>query len=423
MIQKPFYYLWSTQTTSNAADVIYTMALTVLVLDQTNSLISAVLVPLLRSGAQMLSGLLAPLMLSKYRLPRLLLLSQVGQFLLFVLLSLYLWKYSAAPVFGIVFVLIFVMSFLDGWTTPVRNALVPRLVTQEQGLLKANSLLSVSDQIVQFAGWGLSGLIVSQLGAGNTLLLAAVMYGVAAIFTLAVREPEDAAAGVAASMQAAAHEAAAAAPASSKWHTLTEGWKLIWRTPRLRVLTFMDMIDMLGGSVWVGAFTLAFVQVALGQGEEWWGFINASYFAGTVSGGFLVLALVRKIGGRFLPAMLTGMAGYGLLTAVYAVNSKPSVALVLVLLMGPFAELAVVNRRTLIQQSADRNQLPKVLSAQSTLLALVFCISLLGMAWLAELLGIVNLYLFAAVLTLLALVVGVLYRKAFASQPLGSPAE
>lgn len=119
---------------------------------------------------------------------------------------------------------------------------------------------------------------------------------------------------------------------------------MIWRMPNLRLLTFMDMIDMLGGSVWVGAFTLAFVQTALGQGEEWWGFINAAYFAGSVGGGLVVLALARAIGSRFLAAMLVGMAGYGILAAVYAINTHPFLALILVLLMGPFAELSVINR-------------------------------------------------------------------------------
>lgn len=419
-MSRPFYYLWTTQTAANAADVLYIMALTVLVLNQTNSLVSAALMPLMRSFAQMISGLIAPLLINRFRLPSLLLLSQSGQFLLFIVLAVYLQIQGSDASLILVFALVFVMSFLDGWTVPTRNALVPRLVPNEQSLLKANGLISVSDQVVQFAGWGLSGIVVAMLGPSPTLLVTAVIYGLAAAFTLGVKEPAE-------SGDSAAHATTAASGMSgtdgtsstsattgpSRWHTLTEGWKTIWRMPRLRLLTFMDIIDMLGGSVWVGAFTLAFVQTALGQGEEWWGFINAAYFAGTVSGGLLVLALVRTIGDRFLSAMLIGMAGYGLLTAVYAVNTEPYIALILVLLMGPFAELSIVNRRTLIQRSVGKLMLPKVLSAQASLLHLVFCISLLGMAGLAEWFGIVNLYLLAAVLTIVAFIVGVLGRRSF----------
>ncbi|WP_342547998.1 MFS transporter [Paenibacillus sp. FSL P2-0089] len=418
LLTRSFFYLWTTQTAANAADVLYIMALTVLVLDRTDSLVSAALMPLMRSSAQMVSGFIAPLLINRIKLPSLLLISQTGQFLLFVLLALYLQLNGAAASLTLVFALVFVMSFLDGWTVPARNALVPRLVTREEGLLQANGLISVSDQVVQFAGWGLSGLLVAFLGPSPALLLTAAIYGLAAAFTLGVREPAEAMD----QMQGQPAGLEPVSPSSSKWKTLTEGWQVIWRMPRLRMLTFMDIIDMLGGSVWVGAFTLAFVQVALKQGEEWWGFINAAYFAGTVGGGLLVLSAVRLIGNRYLGAMLIGMAGYGLLTMVYALNTQPYIALVLVLLMGPFAELSVINRRTLIQRSTSKQMLPKVLSAQASLLHLVFCISLLVMAGLAERFGIVNLYLLAAVLTSLALVVGLLGRRAFRDEPESSAA-
>ncbi|WP_427052359.1 MFS transporter [Paenibacillus sp. TC-CSREp1] len=410
-LTRPFYYLWTTQTAANAADVLYIMALTVMVLDRTNSLVSAALLPLIRSGAQMLSSLVAPLLIQRFQLSRLLLLSQTGQFLLFICLALYLQLNGDSSSLMLVFSLIFVMSFLDGWTTPARNALIPRLVTHEQGLLKANGLMSVSDQVVQFAGWGLSGVIVAWIGSSPTLMVTAIIYGLAAAFTIGVQEPNHADSLAKSKLQKSA--GITAETGTNRWQTLTEGWKMIWQTPRLRVLTFMDMIDMLGGSIWVGAFTLAFVQVALGQGEEWWGFINAAYFAGTIGGGLLVLALAKVIGRRYFGVMMLGMAGYGVLTAIYAMNSQPLAALILVMLMGPFAELAMINRRTLIQSSVAAPMLPKVLSAQSSMMHLVFCISLLGMAWLAEYIGIVNLYLFAAALTILAIVAGLLNYRAF----------
>ncbi|WP_151735044.1 MFS transporter ['Paenibacillus yunnanensis' Narsing Rao et al. 2020] len=406
---KAFYYLWGTQTAANAADVLYIMALTVLVLDHTGSLISATLVPLFRSLSQMLSGLLAPLLIYRYRLPRLLLLSQAGQFLFFTVMSVYLGIQGTGASLLVVFPLIFAMSFLDGWTVPARNALVPRLSGTREGLLKANGLLSVSDQVVQFAGWGLSGLVIAWIGTGPTLLVTAVIYGLAALLTLQVREPADGRDGTrVAARENAAEPGEAAAP---RLALLTEGWRIIWHTGSLRALTAIDAIDMLGGSVWVGAFMLAFVQQALGQGEEWWGFINAVYFAGTVGGGLLVIAMVRRIGNRLLPFMLAGMAGYGILTFLYAVNTVPYTALVLVLIMGPFAELSAVTRRTLVQRSVSSGQLPKVLSAQAALMHLFFCISLLGMAWVAETFGIVKLYLFAAVLTCSAVLIGMLYAR------------
>lgn len=462
LLRKPFYYLWGTQTAANAADVLYIVALTVLVLNQTDSLISATFVPLFRAASQMISGFIAPLLIDRFRLPSLLLMSQTGQFLFFTTLAVYLGVSGDGASLAVIFPLVFLMSFLDGWTVPVRNALVPRLVNADAGLLKANGYISVSDQVVQFAGWGLGGLVVALIGSGPTLLFTMMIYGVAAVLTLWVKEPVNDSQGEAssgadgtgvsspeqvqasidttdgtrmASVDKTANETGTASTETAstdkvaqsveaeqplpedrtKWSTLLEGWTMIWRMPKLRVLTFMDVIDMLGGSVWVGAFMLAFVQQVLQQGEEWWGFLNAGYFAGTVAGGVLVIALVKRINAYLFPAMLFGMIVYSVLTLFYAFNTQPYSALGLVLVYGPFVQLTVVTRRTLIQRSVDKMGLPKVMAAQAALLHFIFCISLLVMAWIAETFGIVNLYLFASGLTCLAALTGVVFRRTFTS--------
>ncbi|MMZ63767.1 hypothetical protein D1872_260430 [compost metagenome] len=187
----------------------------------------------------------------------------------------------------------------------------------------------------------------------------------------------------------------------------------LWKSPRLRSLTFMDATDMLGGSVWAGAFLLVFVNEILMKDEKWWGYINASYFAGAVLGGLVVVALVERLEKRIFPAMLAGMLGYAAFTAWFALNQYAPLTLLIVLLTGPFTELAAVSRRTLIQRSVGAEMLPKVFSAQSTLLNTIFGLSLLFMSGVAEWFGIVNMYLFAAVISLLAAGVGWMHRKSF----------
>ncbi|MEJ8306553.1 MFS transporter [Saccharibacillus sacchari] len=412
MKRQSFYWLWSSQTMSNAADILYVTALTVLVLQGTESVVSTILVPFFRVFSQIISGFLAPLMLRKFRLPRLMLLSQGGQLLFFAALAWYLHFAEGLPSLFVVFTLVFLMSFLDGWTTPVRNALVPRLV-EKDWLMRANGLISVSDQTVQFAGWGISGVLVAFLGAPQVINIAFGLYMIAFAFTALIREPSRLQA-IGGQLPAATEEHPETdVHTGTRREVLLEGWKLIGRSRKLRALTLIDSIDMLGGSVWIGAFTLLFVQQALGQGEEWWGFINASYFAGAVLGGILVVALVKRLQQRLFDSMLAGIFGYAAITLVYAQTTSPAIALLLVLVMGPFAELSMISRRTLIQQSASENDLPKVLSAQATVLNLIFCASILGTAKLAETIGIVNLYVYAGGMSLLAFAIGIAVRRHF----------
>ncbi|WP_411343060.1 MFS transporter [Paenibacillus sp. WLX1005] len=411
---RSFYYLIGTQTVSNAADIIYIMGLVSFVLAGTDSIMAGVFVPFFRIASQLLSGLIAPLVLTRFYLPRLLLFCQLGQFLIFSVLAAYLWTAGIQASLTLVFTLIFAMSFLDGWTTPARNSLVPRLVDKD-GLLRANGIVSVSDQMIRCAGWAMGGILVAWIGALPTLMLAAVFYAFAMIFTIFIREPHQHTAVHVSSPAPASEEEHIHAKLVEKRHlrTLTEGWKLIWRTRSIRTMIFMDMVDMLGGSVWVGVFMLAFVQQALGQGEEWWGFLNTAYFGGAIGGGLLVVGLVDRLQGREFIAMLSGVAIYSILTIVFALNTIPLLALFIVIAMGPATELAAVSRRTLLQQSVGREQLPKVFSAQDAILNFTFCISLLGMGWVAEQFGIVNLYVLAGLLSICAFGYGLFNRRAF----------
>ncbi len=437
MFKRSFYYLWGSQTLSNTVDVLYLVALTTFILDRTGSVVFATLVPFLRVTAQLFSGLIAPLMVDRYRLPFLLTLSQCGQFILFALLAGYLSPWVGGEQILPVYMIIICISFLDGWTTPARNALLPRLVA-DQALMKANGIVATTDQIVQFAGWAISGVLVAAFGSFPILVAVAVGYGLAMAITLLIEDPtepkrrsvwdvrtgRDQGNRTTGFVELDEDAISGAGPTvlrpPSRWDTLKEGWVVLWKSRRLRSLTLMDMTDMLGGSVWVGAFMLVFVNEILLKDEQWWGYINASYFAGAVIGGLLVVALVERLEKRIFTVMLLGMLGYAILTVWFALNEFAPLALFIVLLTGPFTELAAVSRRTLIQRSASPELLPKVFSAQSTLLNTVFGFSLLFMSGVAEWFGIVNMYLFAAVISVLAAGVGWLNRRAFAMAERGN---
>lgn len=430
MFKKSFYYLWGSQSLSNAADVLYLVALTTFVLDQTGSVVFATLVPFIRVTSQLISGLLAPLMIAQYRLPFLLTLSQCGQFLLFGFMAGYVSPWFGGASLWVLYVFIFGISFLDGWTTPARNALVPRLVADE-ALLKANGIMAATDQIVQFAGWAVSGLAVAVFGSFPILLLVAAGYGVAMLATTVIVDPTEPprrhlmdvrTAAVAETIECQGMEAAAGNMRKpSRRETLKQGWVALWRSPRLRSLTLMEITDMIGGSVWAGAFLLVFVREVLLKGDEWWGYINASYFAGAVLGGLLIVALVARMEKRMFAAMLVGLLGYAVLTFWFALNRSGFLTLLIVLLTGPFTELNGVIRQTFTQRSVDKELLPKVLSAKSALQSFTFGFSVLFMSGVAEIFGIVWVYLLAALLSAISVWVGIASRRAYAAASGGEP--
>ncbi|MDZ4910739.1 MFS transporter, partial [Clostridium perfringens] len=127
------------------------------------------------------------------------------------------------------------------------------------------------------AGYTFTGFLVVRFGHMPTLIMSCVLIWVS-VFSLWI---------AARSMKA--KEPAAAGRAKPSWEGIREGWFYLWRNPTLRIVTMMDMIEGIAGTIWVGAITLVYVKEVLHQGEAWWGFINASYYVGAIVGGLLML--------------------------------------------------------------------------------------------------------------------------------------
>ncbi|WP_025676286.1 MFS transporter [Paenibacillus polymyxa] len=421
MIRRSFYYLWGSQTISNAADIIYMLSVVVLVFSSSNSLMTTILIPLFRLSAQVISGLVAPIVLGRFRLTQVLLFSQFGQFIIFTLLLLYLWIVPEQRSFLFIFVMVFGMSFLDGWTNPARNALVPRLATGE-GLMRANGMVAVSDQVVKCAGWALSGMIVAWLGSLNTLAIASCCYLVAVTVTSFIRDPLDQRESNPESPESSTDAVKPAKEKGSHWKELGEGWKIIWHNRRIRSLMIVDSVDSIGGVSWLGVFILAYVSQVLHRDASWWGFMNASFFSGTILGGLIVVGLVKRLQKNSFLYMLGALLVYVLITIVFALNTIPVAALVLFAVSGLPVQMAGIIRRTLLQTSAPPAQLPKVMAGIDVLTNLAFGLALLFMGWYADRFGMVQVYLLAAAMTTIAVLIGWWYRRDFQEdEPIDHP--
>ncbi|XOS90986.1 MFS transporter [Brevibacillus laterosporus] len=97
----------------------------------------------------------------RFSLSTLLFLSQFAK-TLFLGLLVFVTQWSSFPLL-VSLGLASLISFLDGWATPARNALLPR-IAQPVHLLRLNSLFATTDQVIQFVGWALGGMLVAFLG-------------------------------------------------------------------------------------------------------------------------------------------------------------------------------------------------------------------------------------------------------------------
>ncbi|UPG63969.1 MFS transporter [Metabacillus endolithicus] len=240
--------------------------------EQTGSAMYLAVVPFIITVAKFSSGFIAPLLLDQYRLKSLLVFSQLAKTLLLFTMQMVTITFSWNLV--ITFVLVFCISFLDGWATPARNAMLPRLVHRDD-LIKANSFVATLDQTVQLGGWASGGILVALIGGNQMIWLTLCLFVISTFFMRLLKDDTE---------QIGEEDNTTV---QSKWQSLKEGWLFIWKVPSIRSIHLIYVFEYFASAVWIAAILYVYVEEILGKDQSWWGYINATFFLGLVIGGFL----------------------------------------------------------------------------------------------------------------------------------------
>lgn len=370
MKNKSFTFLWAGQLLANCGDVFYVVGMISAIYGINGSAAVAALFPFTNTMAQFISGFAAPLLIDKVRLKSLLVWSQAGKTLLLLALGLHYFNEAESMNLALVFSLVFLISFLDGWANPAKNAMLPRLVKSNE-LVKANSFVAVLDQIVFTGGWALGGVAVAMAGGGAVLSATILLFMISTVLMVLIRDPLQT------DKQQSANQV-------SKMQSLKEGWGMIWRVPALRSIHIVFVLESVASTVWIAAVIYVYVQEQLQAGEAWWGYINASFFIGMLAGGLVGMKLSSYIGKHLKMAVVSASFIVGIATALFGLTTFPILALVFSMISGVAESLKGVAVQTIVQSSVPVESLPKIYAAQSALIALFFGFSALAVGYIAE---------------------------------------
>lgn len=392
-----FKFLWLGQSLANLADAFYMLAIVTLIYGKTGSAAISAFIPVIRIIAKFISGIISPLFLERFRLLHLLITSQGSQTLLIglLILSIDFWN-NTSSLIVIIWLFIILLAFFDGWTNPARNSLVPRLVKKEQ-LVKANGLLSTSDQTVLLVGWAAGGILVELLGAHQVLWLTAVCFLISTLSLFFIHDPNS--------------KEKVSAKKLSHREALKEGWNLLFNHPVLKRLAVIDFLDYTASSVWIGAITLTFVDKVLHQQHTWWGFLNSSYFLGTMIGGMLVIRYSKHIEKRLYKILIVSGFVSILLKMIFGFVIFPVLSLITIFLLGFPYQAKGVAKKTLYQLHTTLDTMPKVFSAQYALCCVAYGTSCFLMGWIADHFSVQWVYFIAAIASALATLVSYSLKK------------
>lgn len=358
MKRSSFRFLWIGQSLANGGDLFYIIGLLQILYDRTGSATIMTTVPFAITFSRLGGGVVAPWVMDRFPLQKILVSSQGGKsLLLYFLVGFDLQSIS------ILFPLISAIAFLDGWATPTRQALLPRLVSSTE-LVKANSWMAMVDQTVQLGGWAVGGVLAALLGGPALVMGAGILFTISTALMARIQVGER----------------KKSPPIRQKpGPTWSEGWLAIRQIPSLRTVAVIDGLDGLANVVWIAAILYLYVEEVIRQSEVWWGLINAAFFAGLLAGGLLGLkgesAIRRRLslcigGGTFLLAVFTLCFGY---------SPIPWLSLILSTGVGVATQIKGIGQQTVIQWQTSDPLLPKVFAAREWILTATFVSTPRGM--------------------------------------------
>lgn len=355
-------------------------------------------VPFFITTSRFLSGIIAPLIIDRVRLKSLLAYSQLGKTIFILILAGFADIFPSSSTTFLIFSFVIAISFLDGWANPARNALVPKLIEQNH-LVKANSFLAILDQTISLGGWAVGGILVAVMGGENVIWLTFLLF-VASTIMMALIQDID---------KKVVSDEKQKKP--SNWDTLKEGWVAIWQTPTLRTISIVDFIESIANVVWVAAIIYVYVDQVLQASEQWWGYINSSFFAGLMIGGFLSLKWSHLVNRHLSIVIVVGAFLASLTTLIFGLISIPWMALVIAMLFGMANQIKDVAQQTAVQTSVIHRLLPKVYSAKDAVITATFGVSSLALGYLTDLFGVRFTFLLAATLLFLSAIFVLINRK------------
>lgn len=267
----------------------------------------------------------------------------------FTILMAYSVSHHGQVFFWITLLFVFCFSFAGAFFQPARFALLPIIVPKEQ-YVKANGVISLSNQLFLTAGWGLGGLLTYvvpfELVVGAAICLF-VLSGVS-ISLLHINEEET-------------DEKAETASARSIW-------KDLMIIPVVRDITVMDMIEALAGSVWSSAILLAFTAAVLHETEVWWGMFNASYFIGAIVSSIIAIRFSVFFEQNMGYAIMFSSLVMSVLTLLFSFSPIPLLCALACAAMGPFYQVRDICQETVLQEAIPEQKRIGIMAAKNAIL-------------------------------------------------------
>lgn len=256
------------------------------------------------------------------------------------------------------------------------NAYLPTVVERER-LVEANSALAASGSVAEFAGFGLSGILVQVLTGPITIFINAVTYVVSAVLLMSIRQEEA--------------DPPAAADREPVLDEIRHGLGLVRHDPTLRAFAIAQMLLAAGWGIFGATFFL-FALNDLGLSPAAVGIVAAVGGGSSFIGAVVAARSTRRWGVGRVAIAGTLLSALGMLFIPLAPAGMPVIALLCLLaqqLVADSAETVYDITEVSVRQTFVRDrELGRVASTFRVLAVAAQLAATIGGGLLAEVVGL-----------------------------------
>lgn len=390
---RAFHLLVFGQTFANMGDILYTIAVVSSVFTLTDSALAASLSPVIMTLGGTLSSFFLPLLLKRIELVHLLKTSQGCKTLLLTLFAFYLSLQSTQLNILLILAFVALISFFDGCAEPINRSLIPQFV-RPKDLIRANSLYQSMLQIISIGSWAIGSSLLLFFST-QTLIFINIAFYLIATFTFWKLPTVS--------------SRSTQMDITIKKQTLLSGWQTIFQSPIIRTIAGIYVLENVANATWISAIVLVFVKEVLHVSENWWGYINATYFLGAVLGSLLIYRLAPTVENNTFKTIFFGALFGGIVTLLVSFTHLPLLVLLYSVLIGVLLQVKDIPQATVLQKNIPVNQLANVYASLNILNTGVASLATLIVSAIADRFGVIIIFQMSG--ALLCLIATIVYHR------------
>ena len=388
---KDYFHLFYSQLFANTGDVLTVVGLISVVYSITSKTTAASMIPIIFTSGLFVSSFISNYIYQYFTQKQVLWIFQ-GLKLVSLSIIASLLIFEESPIF--IFILLFINALFDGFTNPIKNAMIP-FIEKKEYITSANALMNMMSSIVQLSTWALGGFLMSLIGAKYLFLFALVLEILSYFFIIQLSERHI---------------------YNNEKENILNSFKTVLRhnySNKLSLYLNLSIIfESVATSIWVAAIILTYTRTFLHVDNFWFGLINAAFFSGTIIAGLWMNDKDQFFTKISYPIIIYIPLILALINASFILHKSVLLALLISLLMGIFEDSRYISLNSVVQREVPKEALTSTYILNNLLSSIFFSLGTLGISLVVDNQGVMWAYVISGVAYVLIFILGLYFKIA-----------